>query len=175
MTVRETVQLGDPRLREPARPVEWPDAPGVAAAAADVADTLADWAERTGYGRGMAAPQIGVALRLVHIRIGEPFTLLDPVIVGRSEETWEPWETCLSFSVAFFCTVRRHTWVDVTYRSPDGRSHTIRADDQLGHCLQHELDHLDGVLAVDRMTGPASLCMRREFERRHRAHSPYQQ
>lgn len=172
MTVRATVLLGDPGLREPARTAEPPDDPALASAA-DLADTLADWVRRTSYGRGIAAPQIGIPVRLVHTQIGEPLTLVNPVIIARSPAMWQPWETCLSFSVAFFCTVARHTWIDVTYRSLDGQSHTIRADGPLGHCLQHEIDHLDGVLAVDRMTGPTSMCMRPEFERRHREHSPY--
>lgn len=172
MTVRPTRQLGDPVLREPCAPVERPDDPYVAEVTADLADTLADWVRRTTYGRGIAAPQLGVSLRLLHLNLDEPLTLVNPVITTRSASTWLAWEACLSFSLAFFCQVRRHTWIEVGYQSLTGERHVTRADGALAHVLQHEIDHLDGVLAVDR-TDPGTLCMRSEFERRHRTESPY--
>lgn len=173
MPVRSTVQLGDPALRVPAAEVPDPGSAQTARTAADLADTLADWVARTGYGRGIAAPQIGVPHRIVHLHLDTPWTLVNPRIVGRSEETWEPWDACLSFSVQFFCKVRRATWVEVVYRSPDGERHELRAAGDLGELLQHEIDHLDGITAVDRMTSTNTLCMRSEFERRHRDESPY--
>ncbi|WP_407560070.1 peptide deformylase [Streptomyces sp. 184] len=173
MAVRSTLQLGDPALRMPAADVPEPGSPRTAATAADLADTLADWVARTGYGRGIAAPQIGVPSRLVHLHLDRPWTLVNPVITARSETTWEVWDACLSFSVQFFCKVRRPTWVDVTYLSPDGTRHDLRADGDLGELLQHEIDHLDGIMAVDRMTSATTLCMRSEFEHRHRDESPY--
>ncbi|WP_405913601.1 peptide deformylase [Streptomyces sp. NBC_00963] len=173
MTVRETLQLGDPFLRTPAQPLTTPLSGRARALAADLDDTLADWVKRTGYGRGIAAPQIGAGVRMVHLRLDEPWTLVNPRITERSETTWEPWDACLSFSVEIFCRVRRHTWVTVDYRSPDGRVHTLRADGELSELLQHEIDHLDGCLAVDRMTDLSTLCMRTEFEARHRDESPY--
>lgn len=175
MTVRTTRLLGDPVLRTPCTPVEQPADPYVAEVAADLADTLADWVRRTTYGRGIAAPQVGVSLRLLHLNLTGPWTLANPVVTARSATTWEPWEACLSFSLAFFCRVPRHTWVEVGYQSLDGRDHALRADGPLAHVLQHEIDHLEGLLAVDRMADPATLCMRPEFERRHREDSPYQQ
>lgn len=173
MTVRPTRQLGDPVLRSPCASVDRPDDPYVADVATDLADTLADWVRRTTYGRGIAAPQIGVSLRLLHLNLDEPRTLVNPVITARSATTWTPWEACLSFSLAFFCQVPRHTWVEVGYQSLTGETHLTRADGALAHVLQHEVDHLDGLLAVDRMTDPTTLCMRSEFERRHRTESPY--
>ncbi|MEO3765145.1 peptide deformylase [Streptomyces sp. B8F3] len=175
MAVRSTLQLGDPALRVPAADVAEPGSPQTAETAADLADTLADWVARTGYGRGIAAPQIGVPSRVIHLHLDRPWTLVNPRIVGRSEETWEPWDACLSFSLQFFCKVGRARWVDVVYRSPDGGRHSLRADGDLGELLQHEIDHLDGIMAVDRMTSPSTLCMRSEFEHRHRDESPYQQ
>jgi peptide deformylase len=145
------------------------------ALAADLADTLADWVQRTSYGRGIAAPQIGVPVRVVYLNFDGPELLVNPVITARSAETWEPWDACLSFSVEIFCRVRRATWVDVTYQSPGGASSTIRAEGELSELLQHEIDHLDGILAVDRMTSVDTLCMRSEFERRYRDGSPYRQ
>ncbi|TDC70784.1 peptide deformylase [Actinomadura sp. GC306] len=173
MAVRATVQLGDPRLRTSCTEIRDPGGATTAELATDLADTLADWVGRTGYGRGIAAPQIGAPVRLVYLHLDRPWVLVNPAIVARSETTWEPWDACLSFSLEFFCRVRRSTWVDVTYQSLNGERHDLRADGELGELLQHEIDHLDGVVAVDRMTSVDTLCMRSEFERRHRAESPY--
>lgn len=173
MTVVATLQLGDPLLRTPCEEVPDPAAPEIAVLTTDLADTLRDWVERTGYGRGIAAPQIGSSRRVVYLDIDRPWVLINPVIVARSKTTWEPWDACLSFSVEIFCKVTRSTWVDVAYQSPDGLRHTLRAEGELGELLQHEIDHVDGVLAVDRMTSVSTLCMRSEFERRHRDTSPY--
>lgn len=175
MTVRPTLQLGDPLLRSRCREIADGGDPALDGLAADLADTLADWVERTSYGRGIAAPQIGVPVRAVYLNVDGPRLLVNPEIVNQSAQTWEPWDACLSFSVEIFCRVRRATWVDVTYQSPGGGSSTIRAEGELGELLQHEIDHLDGILAVDRMTSVSTLCMRSEFERRYRDDSPYRQ
>lgn len=173
MAVKPTLQLGDPLLRRPCAEVSDPGSPETRGLVTDLADTLADWVRRTGYGRGIAAPQIGASVRLVYLNVDRPWVLVNPVITARSESGWEPWDACLSFSVEIFCKVRRSAWVDVAYHSPDGEQHTLRADGELGELLQHEIDHLDGTLAVDRITSVETLCMRSEFERRHRDESPY--
>ncbi|WP_158890077.1 peptide deformylase [Amycolatopsis anabasis] len=173
MAVRNTLQLGDPVLRTPCAEVGDPAAPEVAAVVADLRDTLADWVRRTTYGRGIAAPQIGVSRRLVYLDFDGPLPMVNPRIVGRSDTGWTPWDACLSFSVEIFCRVNRSVWVDVEYSGLDGRRRVMHAEGELGELLQHELDHLDGILAVDRMTDVSTLCMRGEFERRHRDESPY--
>jgi peptide deformylase len=171
--IKPTLQLGDPLLRTPCQDVPDTRAAQVRQLAGDLSDTLADWVARTGYGRGIAAPQIGAPVRVVYVTLGSPQILVNPVITARSATTWEVWDACLSFSVEIFCKVRRFTWVDIAYQSPDGGRHSMRADEELGELLQHEIDHLEGVLAIDRMTSITTLCMRSEFERRYRAESPY--
>jgi peptide deformylase len=173
MAVKPTLQLGDPLLRAPCQQVRDTNAPELRRLAGDLSDTLADWVARTGYGRGIAAPQIGAPVRVIYLSMGSPQTLVNPVITAYSASTWEVWDACLSFSVEIFCKVRRFTWVDVAYESADGRRHSLRAEGELGELLQHEIDHLDGVLAVDRMISITTLCMRSEFERRYRGESPY--
>jgi len=173
MAIQPVLQLGDPFLRSRCREITDADDSAINALATDLADTLADWVNRTTYGRGIAAPQIGVPVRAVYLNFGEPEVLINPVITARSETTWEPWDACLSFSVEIFCKVRRATWVEVSYQSPGGGSRTIHAEGELAELLQHEIDHLDGILAVDRMTSISTMCMRSEFERRHRDESPY--
>jgi peptide deformylase len=174
LPVREVLQLGDPTLREVAEPVQDPSSPEVAALITDLRDTLAHWRRTTGYGRAIAAPQIGVGKRVVFLNLGEPWPMVNPAIVERSEETMVVWDACLSF-LFLFCRVVRHRQVRVRYQDLEGAWHEIGAgvEDDLSELLQHEIDHLDGILAVDRMISPRTLCSREEFEKRHKAGSPY--
>jgi peptide deformylase len=173
MTVRPTVQLGDPFLRRVAAPVKHSARADLLALEGDLAETLADWKARTTYGRGIAAPQIGVSQRVVFLNFEGSQLLVNPRITAHSETEWEPWDACLSFSVEFFCRVRRWEWVEVSFTDVEGHTHQIHAGGELSELLQHEIDHLDGILATDRMTSPRTLCMRRVFERYHRDESPY--
>jgi peptide deformylase len=174
LAVCEVLQLGNPALREVAEPVEDPGSPVVAALVADLGDTLAHWRKTTGYGRAIAAPQIGVKKRVVFMNLGEPWPMVNPAIVERSEETMVVWDACLSF-LFVFCRVVRHREVKVRYQDLEGAWHELEAgvEDDLAELLQHEIDHLDGVLALDRMISPRTLCSREEFEKRYKADSPY--
>jgi peptide deformylase len=176
MALREVLQLGNPTLRTAAMPVDDPRSDEVAAVLADLRDTLAHWRATTGYGRGIAAPQIGVLRRIVFMNVdgASPWPLLNPTITARSPETMVVWDACLSF-LCIFCQVARHRWITLRYQDTAGAWHELRADGDLAELLQHEIDHLDGILALDRMTDLRTLCTREEFERRHRADSPYAQ
>src|SRR3979409_1380666 len=176
MPVRTVLQLGDPRLREIALPVEDPSAPQIKSLVSDLADTLAHWRSTTGYGRGIAAPQLGVSLRVIFLQLpdAEPWPLVNPEIIERSAEKIVVWDACLSF-LSIFMQVERHRTITVRYQDFYGEWHDFRAGDDrnLSELLQHEIDHLDGILAVDRITDVKTLCTREEFEKRHRASSPY--
>ncbi len=176
MAIRTVLQLGDPGLREVAKRVENPAAPEILALVEDLADTLAYWRKTTGYGRAIAAPQIGAKVRVIFLRLpGEgPWPLVNPVITERSKEKIVVWDACLSF-LSIFMQVERHREISVRYQDLSGEQHEIHAGEQrnLSELLQHEIDHLDGILAVDRITDIRTMCTREEFEKRHRAGSPY--
>ena len=176
MAVRTVLQLGDPGLREVALPVSDPRSPEIAALVDDLADTLAHWRTATGYGRGIAAPQIGVFLRVVFLQLpgAEPWALVNPEITQRSAEKIVVWDACLSF-LSIFMQVERHREITIRYQDLRGEWREIRAgvERDLAELLQHEIDHLDGILAVDRIADMRTLCTREEFEKRYRAASPY--
>ncbi len=168
MAVRATLEIGNPLLRQQSEPVADPDAPEIAALVEDLSDTLADWRRRTGYGRGIAAPQIGVLKRVVFIRMPgqEPRVLINPEIVWASEETVPVWDACLSYFVLFF-EVQRSRHVRVRYQDRRGVRHVLEASDDLAELLQHELEHLDGRLAIDLVTDPRTFCTVGEFQLRY--------
>lgn len=176
MPVQTVLQLGDPLLREVCAPVADPTSPEVEAVVADLADTLAHWRRETGYGRGIAAPQISRLQRIVFLRLPgrEPWPLINPEIVARSAETAIVWDACLSF-LAIFMKVERHRAITVRYQDLTGAWRSVEAgeEDDLAELLQHEIDHLDGILAIDRIVDLKTLVTREEFEKRYRADSPY--
>jgi peptide deformylase len=176
MPVRPILQLGDPRLREIALPVGDPSAPEIAALVNDLANTLGYWRATTGYGRGIAAPQLGVRLRVIFLQLPaeKPWPLVNPEIIERSEERIVVWDACLSF-LSIFMQVERHREITVRYQDMNGENHELAAGDDrnLSELLQHEIDHLDGILAVDRIIDIKTLCTREEFEKRYRQSSPY--
>src|SRR3982074_620358 len=155
MPVNTVLQLGDPRLREIALPVKDPSAPQVKSLVSDLADTLAHWRSTTGYGRGIAAPQLGVSLRVSFLQLpgAEPWPLVNPEIIERSVEKIVVWDACLSF-LSIFMHVERHREITVRYQDLRGEWQEVRATEErnLSELLQHEIDHLDGILAVDRIT-----------------------
>jgi peptide deformylase len=170
--VRSVRQLGDPVLRGTALPVAAPRSPDTAALADDLFDTLRATRAATSYGRAIAAPQIGESWRMVVADLGERWTLINPEITKASDERTEWWDACLSF-LDTFGRLSRHTSVTVRWQDLDGETHEEPFEDEVAELLQHELDHLDGVLAIDRFAAPENTCTRLEFERRHRRESPY--
>jgi peptide deformylase len=176
MPVQPVLQLGDPRLREVARVVDDPTSPQVALLIKDLSDTLAHWRNKTGYGRGIAAPQIAIGLRVIFLQLpgADPWPLVNPVITSRSTETMIVWDACLSF-LSIFMQVERSREITVRYQDLQAQWHEFHAgaERDLSELLQHEIDHLDGILAVDRIADMKTLCTREEFEKRHRASSPY--
>jgi len=176
MPVRPVLQLGDPLLRQKAATVADPTAPEIHDLVRDLADTLAHWRSATGYGRGIAAPQLGELRRIIFLNLpgAEPWPLINPEIIEASEEKAIVWDACLSF-LSIFMQVERHREVTVRYQTLRGETREFAAgDDQnLSELLQHEIDHLDGILAIDRVVDVKTICTREEFEKRYRAASPY--
>jgi len=176
MSVRTLIQLGDPRLREKCHLVTDIGSAEIRELVADLADTLAHWRAQTGYGRGIAAPQIGVMKRAIFLQLpGEKaWALINPEIVERSAEMITVWDACLSF-LSIFMQVPRHQKITVRYFDLDGMEKLVHAGEErdLSELLQHELDHLDGILAIDRVVDVKTIVTREEFEKRYRAGSPY--
>jgi peptide deformylase len=146
MAVLKVRRYGDPVLRRRAAPVG-DITPEVRALVAYMVDTMYDEA-----GIGLAAPQLGVPLRVVVIADDETRqarALLDPVLADAAG-TATAEEGCLSLP-GIFAPVTRAAWVRVEARDLDGKPTTVEGRGLLARVLQHELDHLDGVLFIDRL------------------------
>jgi peptide deformylase len=104
----------------------------------------------------------------------EPWPLVNPEITWRSAEKIVVWDGCLSF-LSIFMQVERHREIVVRYQDLQGEWKEVRAGEErdLSELLQHEIDHLEGILTIDRITDMRTMCTREEFEKRYRAQSPY--
>src|SRR5271163_4660702 len=131
MPIQTVLQLGDPRLREIAKRVVDPSSAEIRLLVEDLADTLAYWKSTTGYGRAIAAPQIGSSLRVIFLQLpgAEPWALVNPQITERSEEKIVVWDACLSF-LSIFMQVERHRAIALRYQDLQGKSHEIQAGDE---------------------------------------------
>jgi len=164
--IRTILQLGNPALREKSSPITAFNNEGLKVLIEDLSDTLQDAKRRFGYGRGIAAPQIGELKRVVFINMpGFKSPLVNPRITCASDATFEVWDSCYSFSVEFFVLVERHRSVEAEYSDLKGSRQVLEAEGELSGLLQHEIDHLDGVLATDRMKDRKGIMMRSEWEK----------
>lgn len=162
--IRPIVQLGNPVLKaravaiEPSRLSE----AGFSGLVRDMFETLSD-----AGGVGLAAPQVGESARLIlagsfpterdPARPTVPTTaLVNPAIVRASPETEPGWEGCLSF-LQYRVRVVRSVSIRVAYLDLDGRSREVEANGFYARVLQHEIDHLDGILTLDRAGSPEDI------------------
>jgi peptide deformylase len=167
MSGREILQLGNPLLWQPSAVVGDTRSSATQAIITDLSDTLSGFRERTGFGRGIAAPQIGALQRIIFIRMqptGFAGALINPAIVWRSSERMELWDDCFSFP-DLMVRVSRAQRVRVDYEDERGAHRALEAEGDLSELLQHEIDHLDGILAVDRAVAPHALMTRAEWLR----------
>jgi len=167
MADKEILQLGNPILWQ--RSVEVENVRGVEVQdlIRDLSDTLAAFRRATGYGRGISAPQIGALKRVVFIRMqphGYCSALINPSIVDSSNSSFELWDDCFSFP-DLMVRVSRATQIRVEYEDDRGLAKILEADGALSELLQHEIDHLDGILAVQRAISPQAFATRAEWER----------
>jgi peptide deformylase len=168
MPARRILQLGDPMLREVSCPVASPaDARLVLR---DLRATLHQFQRAHGFGRGISAVQIGELRRIIYIEFaGACYGIVNPVFELQSAGKFRLWDDCFSFPNLL---VRVERSIDVTLRYQDvrGEWHSLGGRGALSELLQHEMDHLDGILAVDRAVDRAidrdSFCTRAEWLRR---------
>ena len=158
MAIRPLVILPDAQLRLVSKPVE-AVTPEIKALVADMFETMYD-----APGIGLAAIQIGVPLRVVTIDLSKPEAkegeepeprkpqvFINPQVTWSSDEFSAYEEGCLSIP-EYYEEVERPAEVKVRYMDLDGKTHQIAADGLLATCLQHEIDHLDGVLFIDHLS-----------------------
>ncbi|MBN2565105.1 MAG: peptide deformylase [Candidatus Eisenbacteria bacterium] len=170
MPAQTIVELGNSYLLEHCQPVEEPSSASVSSLINDLRDTLESFRAEHGFGQGIAAPQIAVLSRVVYIDMASGHfrgAMINPEIVSESEGSIDLWDSCFSFP-NLLARVRRAVSVRVQYLDENGKLEVIEATNELATLLQHEIDHLDGILAVERAISPKAFMTRDEWERQGR-------
>jgi len=172
MTIHRIRLLGDPILRTRCAPITKPRSAAVRVVLDDLKETLRDWQSRFGSGRAIAAPQIGAPVRMVYVEMEKPWALINPEIIDIGSEDFTVWDDCFSFP-NLMVQVSRAYRIRVQYQDLKGDQHEVDLEGDRAELLQHEIDHLDGVLAVDRPHGLDPFCLREEWNRQHAAEGRY--
>jgi peptide deformylase len=167
MALLEILQAPHPMLKAKAKPVARID-DKLRRLAADMLETM-----YKAPGIGLAAPQVGISERLIVIDVAEgderrPMALVNPEIVWCSGECATAEEGCLSLP-GQFADVTRPQQVKVSYLSEHGEERELAAEGLLARCVQHEIDHLDGVLFVDHLSALKRNMIMRKLIKNRRA------
>ena len=159
MAVKEIIQLGNPDLYRPSDEISENEMHEIRPVIADMHDTVMEFRIKYGFGRAMAAPQIGLHKRLIYMFIDQPMAFINPVLSDLSEDKLTIWDNCMSFPYLSVKVSRSKTCV-ITYRDISYREKTLTLNGDLSELLQHEVDHLDGILATQRALDNKSFALR---------------
>jgi peptide deformylase len=157
--VREIMLLGNPRLYEKSTIIQKEEMETVKEAVDDLHDTLMDFRERNGAGRAIAAPQIGIFKRLIYMYIDRPVVFINPVLRFEDDELMEVLDDCMSFP-DLLVKVKRRKRCAIEFKDLDFNDQSMRLEGDLSELLQHEYDHLDGILAIMRAVDEKALCLK---------------
>lgn len=155
---RNILLLGDPKLYEASVPVGREE--DLSQLKQDLHDTLMAFRRTYHAGRAIAAPQIGVQKRVLYMYIDKPVLFLNPVLRFPDEEMMEVLDDCMSFPT-LYVRVLRHKRCIIDYFDETWQPHSLSLEGDLSELLQHEYDHLDGILATMRAIDSQSFVMKR--------------
>jgi peptide deformylase len=159
MAVKEVLLLGNPKLYQVCEPITRDELELLRPIVTNLRDTLLDFRKRYGAGRAIAAPQIGVMKRLVYMEIDKPKIFINPVITSKSKEMIQLWDDCMCFP-DLLVYVSRHARCEIRFLDLEWKGHTMTLKDDLSELLQHECDHLDGILAISRAIDGRSFALK---------------
>ena len=163
--IKEILTLGDPRLYDISAPITEADRADVPGWVTDLHDTLMAYREKYGAGRAVAAPQIGVFKRLLYAYMDRPYVFINPVLTFPDDETYILLDDCMSFP-GLMVRVERHRRADIAYLDENFTPQTPHLEGDFSELIQHEYDHLDGILATMRAVDNKSFIlgqMKRDF------------
>ncbi|MDR3697122.1 peptide deformylase [Mucilaginibacter sp.] len=148
-TLNDLLLLGDPRLYETCQPVLKTDLPLLKNWVADLDNVMREIRLKYNFGRAIAAPQLGIMKRLVYMNIDRPVIFINPEFIDLSGELFELWDDCMSFP-NLLVKVKRHRRLTINYLDEHWVQQSLKMEGDLSELLQHEVDHLNGVLCTMR-------------------------
>lgn len=156
MTLQNILLLGDSRLYETCAPVRQEELPALGPLVEDLAGLVLQFRNQYGKGRAIAAPQVGVMKRLVVMNVEAPVAIINPELFDCSADMMELWDDCMSFP-NLLVRLHRHKRCKMRFRDLNWTEYVWELEDSLSELMQHEIDHLDGILATQRAIDDRSL------------------
>ena len=147
--IKEILLLGNPALYEISEAVREEELTEMAALERDLHDTMMEFRRIYKAGRAIAAPQIGVKNRVLYMNVGEPVLLINPVLEFPDGEMMEVMDDCMSFP-GLLVKVDRYRRCRIHYKDRNWQDEEMELEGDLSELLQHEYDHMDGILATMR-------------------------
>jgi peptide deformylase len=148
-TLEDLLLLGDPRLYETCQPVLKSELPLVKDWVADLDNVMREIRLKYNFGRAIAAPQLNIMKRLIYMNIDKPVVFINPELSDMSDELFELWDDCMSFP-NLLVKVKRHQSIALKYLDGDWMPQVWKMEGSLSELLQHECDHLNGILCTMR-------------------------
>jgi len=155
---RDILRLGNPQLYEISKNITEVDIEYLPGWITDLHDTLMNYRKIYGTGRAIAAPQIGVQKRMLYMFVDKPYVFINPVLSFPDNGKYKLMDDCMSFP-GLIVKVERYKSADITYLDADFHQQQMHLEDDYSELLQHECDHLDGILATMRAVDNKSLFM----------------
>jgi len=156
--LHKILKLGNPKLHEVSEILTEDELPVALSKASEMHDLILEYRKTYGSGRAMAAPQIGYQKRMIALYIDRPLILINPVLFNQSSEMMELWDDCMSFP-NLLVKVRRHKKLNVRFLDGNWKEQYWDLEDDLSELIQHENDHLDGILATQRAIDNTSFAL----------------
>ena len=141
--------IGNPVLYEVSEPVLESEMHLIPGWMADLHNVMEDVRAKYHFGRGIAAPQLGIMKRVIYINTGEPILIINPELHDLSDEMFELWDDCMCLP-NLLVKVKRHRTLTLKYRDENWEQCEWSVTDDLAELVQHEYDHLDGILCTMR-------------------------
>ena len=157
---REILLLGNPQLYETSEDVKKEELEDLRPVFEDMFDCIKGIRRDYGFGRAIAAPQIGIKKRLICILTDKPYVIINPTLEFIGDEMMELMDDCMSFP-KLLVRVRRYRHCILRYTGENWEKQEMRMDDDMSELIQHEYDHLDGILATMRAIDNKSFVMKK--------------
>jgi len=160
--MKKILLLGDPELYRISEPVKKEGLSDALEVVKELHETITNFQSEYGWGRAIAAPQIGIFKRVVYMFKENMLRIfINPVLSEKSDRKIEVWDNCMSFP-DLLVKVKRHKSCKLTYRDNNWVEQTEFIEGDMAELLQHEVDHLDGILAVSRAVDGRSFALSSE-------------
>ena len=149
LNLADILQLGDPLLYRKCTPVKFEEINQLMPTAFAMADLVKKFKTKYGAGRAISAPQVGLLKQLIVMNIDQPIFIFNPKLENLIHEMIDIWDDCMSFPM-LFVKLRRHKTCTLHFKDKNWKNCSWYLENDLSELIQHECDHLEGIIATQR-------------------------